>query len=66
MGRWAKRLSRRKLGTGAILVVWGLPPEGAYTSKGDRHSAKKIDLAVAAVLAFGRAAVTDQGAFVLI
>ena len=41
-------------------------PEGAYITKGDRHSARKIDLAVAAVLAFGRAAVTDSGPFVLV
>jgi phage terminase large subunit-like protein len=41
-------------------------PDGAYITKGDRHSAKKIDLAVAAVLAFGRAAVVDSGPFVLV
>lgn len=38
----------------------------AYITKGDRHSARKIDLAVAAVLAFGRAAVTDSGVFVFV
>jgi hypothetical protein len=33
--------------------------EGAVIQKEDRHSNKKIDLAVAAVLAFGRAAVAE-------
>jgi len=41
-------------------------PDGAYITKGDRHSARKIDLAVAAVLAFGRAAVAGPQAFVLV
>jgi phage terminase large subunit-like protein len=41
-------------------------PDGAYISKGDRHSSHKIDLAVAAVLAFGRAAVIPPQAFVLV
>jgi Terminase large subunit, endonuclease domain len=34
-------------------------PEGATITKVDRHSAKKIDAAVAAVLAFGRAALVE-------
>jgi phage terminase large subunit-like protein len=34
-------------------------PEGAVITKQDRHSPKKIDAAVAAVLAFGRAAVAE-------
>lgn len=41
-------------------------PDGAYITKGDRHSSRKIDLAVAAVLAFGRAAVAGPTAFVLV
>jgi len=41
-------------------------PDGAYITKVDRHSPKKIDLAVAAVLAFGRAAVVPPQAFVLV
>jgi hypothetical protein len=41
-------------------------PDGAYITKGDRHSSRKIDLAVAAVLAFGRAAVAGPQAFVLV
>jgi phage terminase large subunit-like protein len=34
-------------------------PEGATITKVDRHSSKKIDAAVAAVLAFGRAAMAE-------
>lgn len=41
-------------------------PDGAYITKGDRHSARKIDLAIAAVLAFGRAAVAESGGFILV
>jgi phage terminase large subunit-like protein len=35
-------------------------PEGAVIAKQDRHSLKKIDLAIAAVLAFGRASVAES------
>jgi phage terminase large subunit-like protein len=41
-------------------------PGGAYMTKGNRHSSRKIDLAVAAVLAFGRAAIVDSGPFLLV
>lgn len=41
-------------------------PDGAYITKGNRHSSRKIDLAVAAVLAFGRAAAVDSGPFILV
>lgn len=50
----------------ANAIVKEIPGGGAYISKPDRHSAKKIDLAVAAVLAYGRAAVVDAGPFVII
>jgi phage terminase large subunit-like protein len=36
-------------------------PEGALITKEDRHSLKKIDLAIAAVLAFGRASLAPVG-----
>jgi phage terminase large subunit-like protein len=41
-------------------------PDGAYVTKVDRHSAKKIDLAVAAILAYGRAEAAPPQAFVLV
>jgi phage terminase large subunit-like protein len=41
-------------------------PDGAYITKEDRHSSRKIDLAVAAVIAFGRTSTVQEPAEPLI